>query len=85
MAAAQILNLTHRVDNKVTDVGNQVTCVGNQVAGVGNQLKDVDDKMGVVMQGMPRVEHSFTIHPILLAPMSARWKGCEGDTPANVK
>jgi hypothetical protein len=46
MAAAQILNLTHRVDNKVTDVGIK--------------LKDVDDKMGVVVQGMPRVEHSFT-------------------------
>jgi archaellum component FlaC len=102
MAAAQILNLTHRVDKKVTDVGNQVTDVrnqvtgvgnqvtgvgnqvtgvgnqvagirnqvtgvGNQVTGVGNTLKDVDDKMGVVVQGMPRVDHSFTIHPILIA------------------
>ncbi|KAN0130216.1 hypothetical protein V8E53_011973 [Lactarius tabidus] len=57
MAAAQILNVTHRVDNKVTDVGNQVMGVGNQVAGVGhqvagvgNKLKDVDDKMGIVVQ-----------------------------------
>jgi hypothetical protein len=99
MAAAQILNVTHRVDNKVTDVGNQVTGVGNQVAGVGNQvtgvghqvtgvgnkLKDVDDKMDVVVQGMPRVEHSFTIHPILLAPPFARWKGCETGSSANVQ
>ena len=46
MAAAQILSLTHTVDNKVT--------------GVGNKLKDVDDKMNVVVKGMPRVEHSFT-------------------------
>ena len=46
MAAAQILSLTHTVDNKVT--------------GVGNKLKDVDDKMDVVVKGMPRVEHSFT-------------------------
>jgi methyl-accepting chemotaxis protein len=88
MAAAQILNLTHRVDKKVTDVGNQVTGVGNQVTGVGNQvagvgnqvarvgnqvtgvgnkLNDVDDKMDIVVQGMPHVEHSFTIHPILIA------------------
>jgi hypothetical protein len=49
MAAAQILNLTHRVDNKVTDVGIK--------------LKDVDDKMGVVVQGMPRVKHSYTHSP----------------------
>jgi hypothetical protein len=71
MAAAQILNLTHRVDNKVTDVGIK--------------LKDVDDKMGVVVQGMPRVEHSFNIHPILPAPILARWKGCESGSSANVK
>ncbi|KAH9021175.1 hypothetical protein EDB84DRAFT_547938 [Lactarius hengduanensis] len=37
MATAQILNLTHGVTNKVTDVGNK--------------LKDVDDKMDVVMKG----------------------------------
>jgi hypothetical protein len=39
MAAAQILNLTHAVNNK---------------------LKDVDDKVNVVVKGMPRVGHSFT-------------------------
>ena len=39
MAAAQILNLTHTVDNKVT--------------GVGNKLKEMDDKMVVVMKGRP--------------------------------
>jgi hypothetical protein len=37
MAAAQILHLTHTVDNKVTDVGRK--------------LKEVDDKMDVVMKG----------------------------------
>ena len=37
MAAAQILNLTHTVDNKVT--------------GVGNKLKEIDDKMNVVIKG----------------------------------
>ena len=37
MAAAQILNLTHTVDNKVT--------------GVGNKLKEIDDKMDVVIKG----------------------------------
>jgi hypothetical protein len=36
---AQILKLTHAVDNKVT--------------GVGNKLKEVDDKMDVVIKGKP--------------------------------
>jgi phenylalanyl-tRNA synthetase alpha subunit len=52
MAAAQILSLTHTVDNNVTDVGNKVT-------DVGKTLKVVDDKMDVVVKGKPRVEHSF--------------------------
>ena len=53
MAAAQILSLTHTVDNKVTDVGNKVT-------GVGNKLHDVDEKMDTVVRGASRVEHSLT-------------------------
>ena len=59
MAAAQILILTHTVDNKVTDVGNNVTDIGNNVTGVGNKLNDVDDKVDVVVKGMPPcAEHS---------------------------
>ena len=53
MAAAQILSLTHTVDNKVTDVGNKVT-------GVGRKLHDVDEKMDIVVKGVSRVEHSLT-------------------------
>ena len=53
MAAAQILSLTHTVDNKVTDVGNKVT-------GVGNKLHDVDEKMDIVVKGVSLVEHSLT-------------------------
>jgi hypothetical protein len=39
MAAAQILNLTHAVNNKVTEVGTK--------------LNDVDDKIDVVIRGRP--------------------------------
>ena len=53
MAAAQILSLTHTVDNKITDVGNKVT-------GVGNKLHDVDEKMDIVVKGVSCVEHSLT-------------------------
>ncbi|KAH8986063.1 hypothetical protein EDB86DRAFT_3246192 [Lactarius hatsudake] len=48
MAAAQILNLTHAVDNKVTDVGNR--------------LKDVDDKMDVVIKGMPALSATHSAY-----------------------
>ena len=47
MAAAQILKLTHAVDNKVT--------------GVGDKLMEVVDKMDVVIKGSPTpVGHLLT-------------------------
>ena len=46
MAAAQVLRLTHIVDNKVT--------------GIGNKLNDVDDKMDIVVKGMSRIEYALT-------------------------
>jgi hypothetical protein len=45
MAAAQILSLTHAIDNKVMSIGHN--------------LKGVDDKIEVVVKGMPCLEHSF--------------------------
>jgi hypothetical protein len=48
MVAAQILSLMHTIDNKVT--------------GIGHNLKGVDDKIEVVVKGMPRLEHSLA-HP----------------------
>ena len=62
MAAAQILKLTHIVDNKVT--------------GIGNKLKDVDDKMDVIIKGRPGPW--LLIHTILNVPMMARWTGRKG-------
>ena len=68
MAAAQILNLTHTIDNKVTYVGNK--------------LRDVDDKMDVVIKGMP---HMFFIHHILIPRTLDRWKGRKCGSSENVK
>ena len=68
MVAAQILNLTHTIDNKVT-------CVGNK-------LRDVDDKMDVVIRGMP---HVFFVHHIMIPHTLDRWKGCECRSSANIK
>jgi len=49
MAAAQILYLTHAVDNKVT--------------GVGDKLKDVDDKMDDVIKGRPGLLDTHRPYP----------------------
>ena len=46
MAAAQNLRLTHSVEDRVKIVDEKVT-------GVGNNMKDVDDKMDIVLKGMP--------------------------------
>jgi hypothetical protein len=53
MAAAQILSLTHAVDDKVT--------------GVGSKLKGVDNKMDIVIKGTPVL--LVTHLPILIAYM----------------
>ena len=44
MATAQLLTLTHCVDDKVTRIDNEVKCVGGKV-------RDVDDKVTVVHEG----------------------------------
>ena len=62
MAAAQILNLAHTIDNKVM--------------GVGSKMNVVDDKMDVVINGMPDL--SVFHHLILIARMLVRCKGCKG-------
>jgi hypothetical protein len=69
MAAAQVLKLTHAVDNKVT--------------GVGKKLEEVDEKMDVVIKGTPGL--LATYRPILIARMLARWKGYKCGSSANIK
>jgi hypothetical protein len=48
MAAAQILRLTHSVDDKVKAIDDKVT-------GVRDGMKDVNDKMDLVLNGTPDV------------------------------
>ena len=45
MAAAQILNASHGVDEKVTLVGNELRCVSDKVRGVDDRLKEVGEKV----------------------------------------
>ncbi|KAH9165534.1 hypothetical protein EDB89DRAFT_1911320 [Lactarius sanguifluus] len=48
MASAQILRLTHSVDDKVK-VDDKVTRVGNQMKNVDDKIKDMDNEMDVVL------------------------------------
>ncbi|KAI9442908.1 hypothetical protein H4582DRAFT_2194748 [Lactarius indigo] len=49
MAAAQILRLTHSVDDKVKVVDDKVTGVGNQMKSVDDKMKNMDNKMDIVL------------------------------------
>jgi hypothetical protein len=58
MATAQVLRVTHTVDERVkgvTDdvlgVDNRVAGVDNRVAGVDDRVKAVDDKVATVIDG----------------------------------
>ena len=58
MVAAQVLEATHtvddkvgRVEDKVLDVGNQVAGVDDRLAGVDGHVKAIDDKVAVAIDG----------------------------------
>ncbi|KAH8986072.1 hypothetical protein EDB86DRAFT_3246200 [Lactarius hatsudake] len=54
MASAQILRLTHSVDDKVKVVDDKVTVVGNQMKNVDDKMKYMDNKMDIVLNGTTR-------------------------------
>ena len=53
MAAAQVLNATHTVDDtgRVRGVADIALGVDNRVAGVGDRVQGVDDKVTAAMDG----------------------------------
>ena len=66
MAAAQILRLTHSVEDKVKVVDNKVT-------GVGNTMKVMDDKMDILLTGTP--DSLATQCPILIVQNTGQTEG----------
>jgi archaellum component FlaC len=48
MATAQLLKLTHGVDDKVTGIDDKVEGVGAKVKNVGDKVKGVDNKLNIV-------------------------------------
>ena len=53
MAAAQLLTLTHGVDDKVTRIDDEVKCVGGKV-------RDIDDTVRVIHEGTQYVMLSYS-------------------------
>ena len=51
MANAQLLKITHGVDDKLTEVGDGVKGVKGEVRVVGEKVKVVDDKLQAIIDG----------------------------------
>ena len=51
MANAQLLKVTHGVDDKLTEVGDSVKGVKGEVRVVREEVKGVDDKLQLVIDG----------------------------------
>jgi hypothetical protein len=51
MATAQVLKVTHAVDDRVLGVDDRVAGVDNRVADVDDRVKAVDDKVAAVIDG----------------------------------
>ena len=51
MATAQVLKITHAVDDRVLGVDNRVAGVDDKVASVDDRVKAVDDKVAAVIDG----------------------------------
>ncbi|KAF8486910.1 hypothetical protein DFH94DRAFT_796961 [Russula ochroleuca] len=56
MATAQVLKITHTVDDRVARVTDKVLDVDDRVAGVDDRVKAVDDKVAAVIDG---VQYTF--------------------------
>ena len=51
MATAQLLTLTHGVDDKVTKIDDEVKGVGGKVSRIDGKVKDIGDTIRVVHEG----------------------------------
>jgi hypothetical protein len=51
MATAQVLKVTHSVDERVRGVADRVVDVDDRVAGVDERMRTVQDNVAVVING----------------------------------
>jgi hypothetical protein len=66
MAAAQILRVTHAVDERVRGVADTVVVIDNRVAGVDDRVASIDDRMQQSANETKRL--SFLIPQIFIGP-----------------
>ena len=59
MAIAQLLKITHGVDNKVTRIDDRVKGVDDKVEGVDAKLDDVGDTVRLVLDGTRSLIYSY--------------------------
>lgn len=78
MAVAQLLKITHNIDNKVTRVGDGVKGVDEKVQVVGDNVKVIDDVVQTIADGGPSV---FSLLPAssLTFFLTSRWRGSKGN------
>ena len=66
MATAQLLTLTHGVDNKVTRIDDEVKGVGGKVTRIDDKVNDIGDTVRVVHEGARYFIFSYSLlrkHP----------------------
>ncbi len=76
MAAAQILKVTHSVNDRVK-------IVDDNVAVVGNKMKDIGDKVDTVINGTPSTSTTHGPLPQAECNTLVRREGGEDGHPAN--
>ena len=59
MAIAQLLKITHGVDDKVTRIDDRVKGVDDKVEGVDAKLDDVGDIVKLVLDGTRSLIYSY--------------------------
>jgi len=76
MAAAQVLKVTHTVNDsgRVRGVADIALSVDNRVAGVSDQVQGVDDKVKVVMDGANLCVRAWHRMPALACLCTCAWR-----------
>ena len=80
MATAEVLRMTHTIDETVTEVREQVVVVDDRVAGVDNRVASIDDKVAEIINGM-QIMFAQTRELAKFEPI--RWKGNEASHQTN--
>ena len=80
MATAEVLRMTHAIDETVTEVREQVVVVDDRVAGVDNRVASVEDKVAEVING---VQIMFTQTREFPKFEPIRWKRNEASHQTN--